>query len=131
MKNPKTWKRILSMIMVFAMVISFVPPVATHAAGTKTIYMNPGPWDDDTNAWFEVWAWDSSQVGAWYSFTDDDADGIYEAEVASGITGIKILRKGPSHASKQWQSWNDTGDVKPHTGAAAREQPRDSPVIER
>ena len=113
--KTNTIKRILSMIMVIAMVLSMIPATVFAATtGTRTIYLNAGGsslWDQ-ADAWFQAWVWGAGD--AWHTFADEDADGIYEIEVPAGSTGMKVIRRGPSHAADSWddnQKWNDTGDV--------------------
>ena len=107
-------KRALSFILAFVMVISFAPTVAFAAESTtKTIYLNTGGssmWNQG-NAWFDAWVWGSSKADAWYTFTDDDADGIYSVEVPADATGMKILRKDPASSSQGWNCWNQTNDL--------------------
>lgn len=79
---------------------------------TRTIYLNAGGsslWDQ-ANAYFEAWVWGSSIADSWYDFVSV-GNGIYSIDVPNDCTGMKILRKAPTHASHTWTSWNDTGDL--------------------
>ena len=106
-------KKMLSMLVVFALVLSLVPATALAAGETKTIYLNAGGsslWDQ-SGAWFDAWVWGSSQADAWYTFTDPDMDGVYEIQVPTDATGMKILRKDPANKTHSWTAWNQTGDL--------------------
>lgn len=76
------------------------------------IYFNPGGsslWDQ-ADAWFEAWVWGAGDK--WVTFTATSESGIYSAVVPTGTTGMKILRRGPSHQSGSWDDkWNNTGDI--------------------
>ena len=76
------------------------------------IYFNPGGstlWDQG-DAWFEAWVWGAGDK--WVKFTATAESGIYSAIVPTGTTGMKILRRGPSHKAGSWDDkWNNTGDI--------------------
>lgn len=106
-------KRLFSLLIALAMILSLLPTMA-FAAETTTIYLKAGDWDQ-SGAWFEAWVWGSSSSGAWYTFADSDGDGVYEAEIPADTTGLIILRKAPENASGTWDCWNRVGDV-PYDG---------------
>ena len=111
MKNGlTTLKRLLSLIMVFSMLITLLPTTVSAEGTTKTIYLKAGVWDT-ADAWFDAWVWGSSQPDAWYTFVDDDADGVYSIEVPADATGMKILRKDPASKEHNWNEWNNSGDL--------------------
>ncbi|MBR0446521.1 MAG: type I pullulanase [Oscillospiraceae bacterium] len=106
-------KRLLSFVMALVMVLSLLPMGTFAAEGTRTIYLNAGGnglWDQ-ANAWFDAWVWGSSQADAWYTFTDEDHDGVYQIEIPEDATGMKILRKDPASKAHDWNKWNETGDL--------------------
>ena len=81
------------------------------ATTTRTITFDLGPWDDDKNAYFEAWTWGGSSADAWVSITGTQ-NGTYSCTIPYDRTGMKILRKDRNnHASKQWQSWNEFGNI--------------------
>ena len=87
--------------------------VVDAASGT-TIYFKPNSNWSQANAKFDAWTWGGSSADSWVDFTDSDGDGIYEALLATGRTGMKIVRRGPSQTSHSWdggQKWNETGDI--------------------
>lgn len=89
----------------------------TSGAVPETIYFYPGPWDDDTTAWFQAWAWKDNQEGVWLNCTAGPEDGYYTIDNSGGYQNIKMLRKGPSHASGTWDKWNETVNIDiPETG---------------
>lgn len=84
---------------------------------SRTIYLYAGGsslWDQ-AGAWFEAWVWGSALSDNWYQFTAvSDHAGYYSIVVPKDCTGMKILRRGPSHNANSWddaQKWNNTGDV--------------------
>lgn len=84
------------------------------AASGTTIYFKPNSNWSQANAKFDAWTWGGSSEGSWVDFTDSNGDGIYEALLATGRTGMKIVRRGPSQTSHSWddgQKWNETGDL--------------------
>ena len=105
----KSTKRLLSMIMALAMILSLLPVMAL-AADTTTLYLKPGDWNQ-AGAWFQAWRWGGSTADSWVTFTDSDGDGVFETEIPAGTTGMKLLRKSPSHAAGTWNKWNETGDI--------------------
>lgn len=117
MNTTKVWKRVVSVIMSILLVVGMIPltelmTVDTYAAGeTKTIYFKPGVWET-ASAWYQAWVWGGSAGdGIWVTATNSDGSGTYEFVVPSDATGMKILRKGPSQASGNWDCWNQTGDL--------------------
>lgn len=83
----------------------------------RTIYLYAGGsslWDQ-AGAWFEAWVWGSTTPDAWYRFTAVSGHaGYYSIVVPKDCTGMKILRRGPSHNANSWedaQKWNNTNDV--------------------
>ena len=113
MKKGNTMKRVLSLIMAFAMLLTLMPTaaLATETDGTKTIYLDPGVWSAD-GAWFAAWVWGSSSTAdAWYKLSDTDSDSVYEAEVPADSTDIKFVRKNPASSTLDWNDiWDDSGD---------------------
>ena len=76
----------------------------------RKIYLKPGEWSAD-KAWFQAWTWGGGIADSWITFTDSDKDGVYEAFIPVGRTGMKLVRKSPSHAENTWDKWNETGDI--------------------
>ena len=79
---------------------------------TRTIYFNPGGsslWDQ-ANAKFQAWVWGAASGDMWVKF-ENPSNGIYSAEIPIDATGMKVLRKSPSHADYNWDKWNETGDI--------------------
>jgi len=102
-------KRLFAMLMVIAMMLALLPVMAL-AADTTTLYLKPGDWNQ-AGAWFQAWRWGGSTADSWVTFTDSDGDGVFETEIPTGTTGMKLLRKSPSHAAGTWDKWNETGDI--------------------
>lgn len=106
-------RKILSFMLCLAMLLAFLPAIAPTAAAatTKTIYLKPSSNWKEANAWFDAWVWGSSQADAWYTFKDTNYDGVFEIEVPSDATGMKVLRKNPSSTAHSWDNWAQTGDL--------------------
>ena len=117
MNTVSVWKRSLAIFLAALMIVGMIPlsemlASDTYAAsGTRTIYFVPSDWASDSNAWFQAWVWDANNNGQWVDISDSDKDGTYEMIVPSNATGMKLLRKGPGHASGTWDKWNETGDI--------------------
>ena len=90
----------------------YVDPTPEPEPEGTVIYFNPGGstlWDQG-DAWFEAWVWGAGDK--WVKFTATAESGIYSAIVPTGTTGMKILRRGPSHKAGSWDDkWNNTGDI--------------------
>lgn len=83
------------------------------APTTRVIYFKVGDWSADS-AYFEAWTWGGATADSWVKFEKTSDDGIYSAEIPSDRTGMKVLRRGPTHTSESWdenQKWNDSGDL--------------------
>lgn len=79
---------------------------------TRKIYFNPGGsslWDQ-ANAKFQAWVWGAASGDKWVKFENPE-NGIYSAEIPADATGMKVLRKAPSHADCNWDKWNETGNI--------------------
>ncbi|MBQ7415901.1 MAG: fibro-slime domain-containing protein [Oscillospiraceae bacterium] len=119
MNTTRTWKKVLSILLALALLLSAAPvgnymDVNTHAAATdRIIYLNTGGssmWNQ-ANAWFSAWAWPDNGSGSWYKGTDSNSDGIYEFTVPTTVNNIIFLRKDPSSTSDDWNCWNRTYDL--------------------
>ena len=84
---------------------------------TKTVYLVPGCWNID-GAWFAVHAWGDGVDAVDIKLTDDNADGVYECQVAQAMTGIIFCRMNPKYTDFSWNSeteadhvWNQTEDL--------------------
>ena len=107
-KNSKTYT-IKRNTIVNLGAIEWVEP---EAATTRTIYFNPGGsglWDQ-ASAKFQAWVWGSAIGDQWVKF-ENPSNGVYSAEIPNDATGMKVLRKAPTHADYNWDKWNETGDI--------------------
>ena len=80
------------------------------AANERTIYMDPTD-KNQAGAWFDAWTWGGSSAASWITFEDTNGDGIFEANIPSDRTGMKVLRKDPSSKTHDWNAWNETSDI--------------------
>ena len=107
-----TRKILVALLVLMTILISLAAvAIPASAATNRTIYLKPSSDFLSSDAWFQAWTWGGSSGDAWVTFTDSNYDGILEATIPSDRTGMKILRKGPSHAANSWTSWAETGDI--------------------
>lgn len=121
MKNINSrLKRGLSLIIVLAMVLTFLPVLTFAADSTTTVYLDPGldadqnPIWDQAGAWFAAWAWQTGSAGSWFTLADKDADGIYEAELPTGYSNVIFVRMADTATEPNWDDdnkWNQTNDL--------------------
>lgn len=112
MKNTsKSLKRLLSMVMVLAMILSMLPMTALAADTAITLYLKPNANWKQSNARFAVYTWDGGDQ--WFDMTDSNGDGIYEVTLPAGIVNIIFCRMNPSTTANNWNNrWNQTADLK-------------------
>ncbi len=119
MKTTRKISIALVIVMVLMMALAVIP--ASAATETRTIYFNAGGstfWDQG-GAWFAAWTWGGSTGDAWVTFSDNDGDGIYEAEIPADRTGMKINRMSSAATAPSWTKvdgakdgyWNQSGDI--------------------
>ena len=121
MKNG-TLKRVLSLVMALAMLFTLLP-TAAFAAGTKTIYLDPGGsslWHQ-ANAKFFSHAWNDSDEYVDAQMTDENCDGIYETSIPDNYNNIVFVRNwtkvifcrlNPANTNIGWENkWNQTADL--------------------
>ena len=109
-KTFQAMKRVLSWIMVFAMIISFLPPMTLAAAESQTLYLKPNSnWVKD-GARFAAYFFGNGET--WHGMTDPDGDGIYEVEAPEGYPSVIFCRMNPGAAANNWSNkWNQTSDL--------------------
>ena len=102
-------KRILSMIMVVAMLMTMMPVTASAAEGT-TLYLQPNSnWLID-NARFAVYYWNGSGSG-WASMSSAGS-GLYSATIPAGYSNVIFCRMNPANTTNDWSNkWNQTADL--------------------
>ena len=107
-KMTNSLRRVLSMVMVLAMVLTLLPVSALAADGT-TVYLTPNSnWQVD-GARFAVYYWNSSSSG-WVSMSGSGS--FYSAVVPDGYTNIIFCRMNPSTSANNWNNkWNQTADL--------------------
>ncbi|MBQ8833655.1 MAG: type I pullulanase [Oscillospiraceae bacterium] len=111
-----TLRKVLSLIMAIAMVLTLLPVGALAADAPTALYLVPNSnWKAD-NARFamtlatEGWA---SQV--WVDMTDADGDGYYEGVIpddGNDYTIVIFCRMNPDTTENSWDNkWNQTADL--------------------
>ena len=110
MKKGNRFSRVLSLVMVLAMVLSLMP-ASIFAVETTTLYLKPNAnWLKD-GARFAMYCFGNGEK--WVDMTDTDHDGIYEVEVPEGFSNIIFCRMNPGAAANNWNNkWNQTSDLK-------------------
>ena len=104
-------KRVLSLVMVFAIVLTLVPFTAS-AANPETLYLTPNSnWTQASARFAAYFFGDSGET--WAGMTDTDGDGIYEVTVPAGSwSNVIFCRMNPGSSTNDWNSkWNKTGDL--------------------
>ena len=109
MKCASNLKRLLSFIMVFAMVLTMLP-AAAFAADTTMLYLKPnGNW---TQAGARFAAYFFGNGEKWVSMTDSNGDGVYEVEAPAGYPNVIFCRMNPATTDNNWNNkWNQTSDL--------------------
>jgi plastocyanin len=114
-KGNNRFTRLLSFVMVLALVLALLPTSAFTAnavSAGETIYLKPNSnWVSD-NAWFAAYFFGSSGE-KWITLSDSDNDGYYEGTVPTGTYGTVIFcRMNPSSKTCSWDyCWNQTLDL--------------------
>ena len=104
-------KRFLSLALAIMMVFSMMPQITlgASAASTKTIYLDPGPWEID-GAWFSIHAWGSADEDV--KMTKDSNTGYYKADVNVNNNKLLFVRMDPAYTEFDWNGkWNQTADL--------------------
>ena len=70
-----TTKRMLSFIMVIALMLTLAPLSVFAAESGTTVYLKPNSNWKQQNTWFAAYYWDTTDH--WIKLTDTDGDGIY------------------------------------------------------
>lgn len=83
--------------------------VAIAASASKTVYLNPGPWNVD-GARYAICMLGDPQV--WVDFTDYDGDGVFTATVDDSKSGMILCRMNGATTENNWDNkWNQTADL--------------------
>jgi len=82
--------------------------VAIAANASKTVYLNPGPWNAD-GARYAICL--LSEPQKWVDFTDADGDGTYAATVDDGVKMILCRMNGATTENNWDNKWNQTSDL--------------------
>ena len=110
-KRTASVKRMLSLIVVLAMILTLIP-VSVFAATEKTLYLKPNSNWTQENARFAAYFFGNGET--WVSMTDSDGDGVYEVAVPTNKTypSVIFVRMNPSTTANNWNNkWNQTGDL--------------------
>ena len=110
------WKRFLSLLLAFAMMLTFVPApmgvTTAYADAPSTLYLTPNAnWKND-GARFAAYFFGNGG-STWVSMTDTDGDGKYEAAVPAGdYANVIFCRMSGTAAANDWANkWTQTGDL--------------------
>ncbi len=110
--SRNAFRRVLSMVMVLAMVFSLIPVTGAAATTPEVLYLQPNDnWKVD-NARFAAYFFEGDQ-NTWADATDSNADGYYEVAVPEGYSNVIFCRMNPGAGENGWNNkWNQTGDLK-------------------
>ncbi len=108
----KTSKRMLSLLIVLALVLAIAPMAIFAADEDVTVYVQPNSnWLQD-NARFAVYYFDDVGGTGWVDATDPDGDGVYEAVIPAGYPSIIFCRMNPATTENSWSNkWNQTANL--------------------
>lgn len=117
-RGAQTMKRLLSFVMVLAMMLSLVPATVFAAETGTTVYLKPNAnWKKD-GARFAVYYFENDANG-WVSMTEASRDGYYTAEVPTGYSTIIFCRMNPGTTENNWDNkWNQTENLSLPTDTA-------------
>ncbi|MBQ8495674.1 MAG: starch-binding protein, partial [Clostridia bacterium] len=117
------WQRVVSMLMAFAMALSFVPTAAFGSAMTAdaadsatTLYLTPNSnWKVD-NARFAAYFFGNGEK--WVSMEECPNDaGVYRVDAPAGYPNVIFVRMNPGTTANNWDNkWNQTADLVVPTG---------------
>jgi len=108
-KERITLKKVLSLVMAIAMILTLMPNVAS-AADDTVLYLKPNSNWTQANARFAAYFFGNGEK--WVSMTDTDGDGVYEVTAPAGYPSVIFCRMNPSASANDWNNkWNQTGDL--------------------
>ena len=91
-----------------------------HVEVNFVVYFEPNAnWRAD-NARFAVYFFGNARTDGWVNMTDEDGDGIYEAEIKYGYTNLIFVRFNSKYTENAWNDekvnitdrvWNQTADL--------------------
>ena len=85
--------------------------VTIAASASKTVYLAPGPWNVD-GARYALYHFTGETAGPWVEFSDDDADGIFEATFNDTYESMIICRMNGANTENAWGNvWGKTADL--------------------
>ena len=107
-----TTKRMLSFIMVIALMLTLAPLSVFAAESGTTVYLKPNSnWIKD-GTWFAAYYWNGSGNN-WTKLTDTDGDGLYEGVIPAGNPNVIFCRMNPAKTALSWDSkWDQTQNLK-------------------
>ncbi len=107
-------KRVLSMLMVLAMVLSFITPVTGASAepAAKTLYLKAnGNWLD-ANARFTAYFYGKDDAGEVWADMKYFGGTYYQVTVPDGYPNVILFRMNPATTENNWNNkWNQTADL--------------------
>ena len=114
MKNVNRFSRVLSLVMVVAMLLSMMPASIFAVENTNKLYLKPNSNWLQSGARFAVYTWDGGEQ--WFDMVDSNGDGVYEVELPATISNIIFCRMSPSATANNWNNkWNQSADLKVQT----------------
>ena len=106
------FNRVLSLALAFAMLLSVMPVIHTHAAeGDTTVYLKPNANWLTNNARFAIYYFEGSANG-WTDMEPAGEDGYFRGVVPAGYSTIIFCRMNPGTTENNWDNkWNQTSDL--------------------
>ncbi len=105
------FRRILSLVLSFVLLLGMVPVTHASAAEDTTLYLKPNAnWLMD-GARFAVYYWNDSE-SYWDDLLPTEDEGIYECTIPAGYSNIIFCRMNPNTETNDWTNkWNQTSDL--------------------
>ena len=110
MKGSISLKKVLSLLMALALILTLLPATVFAADTGKTLYLKPNSNWLDASARFAAYFFGNGEK--WVSMTDSDGDGVYEVTAPTGYPSVIFCRMNPGAAANNWNNkWNQTADL--------------------
>ena len=110
MRGHISLKKVLSLLMALALILTLLPATVFAADTGKTLYLKPNSNWLDASARFAAYFFGNGEK--WVSMTDSDGDGVYEVTAPTGYPKVIFCRMNPNTTADNWNNkWDQTNDL--------------------